>query len=685
MKKAIVLVSLGLSLVVSPLFAAYDEPVDLDKIVVTPYRYEETLENTAASVTVITQQKITDSNAKTMADLLKAVPGVTVKDVYGNGIKASVDIAGFGDQGLLNVLVLVDGRRINNVDLSGVDWSQIPLERVEKIEVIRGGVAAVLYGDNAASGVINIITKKGKGKPELRLKTLVGSYALDGEKLSLAGSIDDKFSYSLYGGHEATNGYRKNSFIKSKDFASKLEYTFNDGLSAHFNSGYYYSTYGMPGSLWQEYIDQHGRRFAKHGEDHANNTDYYFMLGGKTETADWGNFEIDFSYRQNDTDSYFPISKLNTQINKIDTIGITPKYTLKKSMLERDNKLIAGLDYSRVYFRSDKFNRLNDGDPRNFTRTDKTSLGSYLQDEFSLFEKWILIGGYRHEQARYAFNYHDFTGFNPDIDKKLRPEEEIYNGGLVYNYQEDSSAFFNAGKSFRFPEVDEFTYNDSSWQQQLNTSLKPQSSMNYQLGLRHKFSNRLRGDFSFFRMNVKDELYYNSTGGPLAAGQNENYDKTVHQGMEASFEAKLIDWINILGNYAFTDAYFDGGQYDQNEIPLVPRHKASAGLKFLLLKDLAVNLTGNYVGKRYFLNDQANTYSRLNGYMVTDMNILWSHKDLSIAFGVSNLLNKKYSEYAGVVVADSWESSTGITWPAGTRFYYPSPERNFNLRVEYKF
>ncbi|MDP3143604.1 MAG: TonB-dependent receptor [Candidatus Omnitrophota bacterium] len=672
-------------LLTKPLFAAYDEAVDLDKIVVTPYRYEEALENTAASVTVITAQAIADSNAKTTADLLRTIPGVMVRDWYGNGTKAAVDIGGFGEQAALNVLVLIDGRRVNNVDLSGVDWSQVPLDRVEKIEVIRGGAGGVLYGDNATSGVINIITKKGEGKPEIKLKTVVGSYALDAEKLSLSGSIDNKFSYWLYGGHEATNGYRKNSYVKSKDFASNLEYAFNDSLSVHLNSGYYYSAYGMPASLWQQYIDQHGRRFAKHGEDHANNLDYFYVLGTKVGLADFGGLEMDFSFRRNDTDSYFPNSKLNTQINKIDTIGITPKYTLKKSILEHDNKLIAGLDYSRAYFRSDKYNRLDDGDPKNFTRTNKTSLAGYLQDEFFIFEKLILVGGYRHEQARYAFNYHDFSGWNPDIDQKLRPEEKIYNGGLVYNYQKDSSIFLNAGKSFRFPEVDEFTYNDASWQQQLNTNLRPQTSMNYQLGARHKFSPRLKAGFSLFRMNVKDEIYYNSTGGPLGQGQNENYDKTVHQGAEVSFETKLRDWIDLSGNYAFTDAYFNGGVYGKNEIPLVPRHKVSIGLKFILPRDLAFNIAGNYVGKRYFLNDQANTYSRLNGYAVLDTNLIWNHKNLTVSFGVNNLLNRKYSEYAGVVIQETWESSTGIYWPAGSKFYYPSPERNFNLKAEYKF
>jgi outer membrane receptor protein involved in Fe transport len=292
------------------------------------------------------------------------------------------------------------------------------------------------------------------------------------------------------------------------------------------------------------------------------------------------------------------------------------------------------------------------------------------------------VGGYRYEIARYVFGYHDnnTTAWGhpfPDQDKKTRPNMEAFNTGLVYSYADHGNVFLNLSKSFRFPEVDEFTFIDSSWQQQLNTNLKPQSSIDYVLGLRHKFSEFLGGSLSVFRMNVKNELYYNSTGGPNMAGQNENYDKTVHEGFEFSVDSKLNSWLNIFGNYTFTNAYFDGGVYSKNEIPLVSRHKSSIGLKFILPKDITLNITGSYVGKRYFLNDQANAQSRLNGYMVVDTNLSWRHNDLAVTFGVNNLLDKQYSEYGG------YAFNSAIL--ANDKFYYPSPGRNFNLKASYSF
>lgn len=661
-------------------FCFADETIELERIVVTPYRYGEILEKTVSSVGIITSEDIKNSNVKNVVDLLRSVSGITVRDWYGNGTKVAVDMAGFGEQAALNVLVLVDGRRINDVDLSGVDWNQIPLDQVQKIEVIRGGSAAVLYGDNASSGVINIITKKGSG--ELKVESMIeyGSYDMNKQKLSLGGSIDDKFSYLLSGGREATHGYRNNTFNKSKNFSSKFEYNLNDILALHFDSGFYASTYGLSGALFDSHIAQNSRRYSRFGDSKVNNKDYYFIFGAKSDFLKLGSLDVDFSYRRKDTSSYFVSNNLKRR-NKIVTFGITTKYTLDNNLFNRANKFIAGLDYSRVVYDSDNFNYssnfLND-----YTNNHKTSTAGYLQNEFSVFDQLTLVGGYRYEVVQYVFGYHDNQGWHPDQDKKIQPKMEIFNCGFAYAYADDSSMFFNASKSFRFPAVDEFNYTDSSWKQQLDTNLKPQSSINYQVGVRHKFSDWLKGDISLFRMEVDNELYYNSThtlSGGYWDGRNSNYDETIHEGLESSFNARLSDKIVFFGNYAFTKAFFDKGVYNNNEIPLVPRHKGSIGLRLFLLKDFTLNLLGTYVGKRYFLNDQANAYSRLDEHIVVDTSLSWRCKDLTTTFGINNLFNKQYSEYAGVLQGFS------VGQNVGNNFYYPSPERNFSLTVKYAF
>jgi len=666
-------------------FSFAEEKVDLGQIVITPYRYEESLTKITSGFTVITSEEIKNSNAGNIAETLKSIPGITVRDWYGNGAKAAVDMGGFGEQAALNVLVLVDGRRVNDVDLSGVDWKQIPLFQVDRIEVIHGGSGAVLYGDNASGGVINIITKKGSGESKINLETEYGSYDMNKQRLSLDGEIDNKFSYWLSGGHESTHGYRHNTFDKDTDFASKFIYDFNDILAIRFNSGFHTSNYGMPGSLYQDDINQYGRKHARYGEDHTNNKDYYFVTGIKGNFPNFGNFDLDFSYRQKDTDSYFLTSELDTLKNKTETFGVTSKYTLNNSIFGRNNKFITGIDFYRSLYNSQTlyYSRtasILERELNQYANINKNSFGSYLQNEFSIFEKLVLVGGYRYEFARYTFGYHDNDlhgwGASPDQDKKVRPGMQAFNFGLAYTYKDDSNIFFNAGKSFRFPEVDEFTFIDANYQKQLDIDLKPQSSINYQLGLRHTLSKHIKGSLSLFRMNVRDEIYLNAQdflSGNYWTGRNENYDKTIHEGIEAALDTKLNDWATLFGNYTFTNAYFNGGQYKNNKIPLVPHHKGSVGLRFILPKNITFSIVGSYVGERYFLNDQANDYSQLNGYMVADTNLSWRHKGLTLTFGVNNLFNKQYSENAGVKVDD------------GVKFYYPNPERNFILKATCEF
>src|SRR6202161_2336551 len=120
---------------------------------------EQTLSRTAAAIFVITQEDIRRSGATNIPDLLRMVPGLDVAQV--NGSTWAISSRGFNDEFANKLLVLIDGRTVYSPLFSGVFWDvqQVPLETIDRIEVIRGPGAAV-WGANAVNGVINIITKK---------------------------------------------------------------------------------------------------------------------------------------------------------------------------------------------------------------------------------------------------------------------------------------------------------------------------------------------------------------------------------------------------------------------------------------------------------------------------------------------------------------------------------------------
>ena len=132
----------------------------LDEIVVTAGKVEEPVKKTPRNVTVITAEDIAEAPSNNIIDLMSREVGINVRSLQGSDRQAVIDIRGMGATAASNVVVLVDGVKLNSPDLSGPDLSSISLDQIERIEVVRGS-GGVLYGDGAVGGVVNIVTKKG--------------------------------------------------------------------------------------------------------------------------------------------------------------------------------------------------------------------------------------------------------------------------------------------------------------------------------------------------------------------------------------------------------------------------------------------------------------------------------------------------------------------------------------------
>lgn len=635
------------------------EEVTLPEVVVTATRYEEEIRRIPASVTVITEEDIRNSNAQTIVEILKAQPGILVRDFLGNGKTATVDMRGFGETAPSNTLVLVDGRRVNEITLAGVDWSQIPLDRVERIEIIRG-MGSVLYGDNAVGGVINIITKKGRGRPSLEVGAIYGSYEFNSQRAGLSGS-QKGVSYSIRASHQGTKGYRENSELQAFDVGGKLGYEGLENFSLGLDFGYHKDCYGLPGPLSESQLDAGiSRREALTPEDHASTETYYASVSMGILTEEWGELHWDFSFRKRRPSEHYEGLSFGVPFTfdsrrDTDTIGLTPRYILDKTIWGRRNKFITGLDYyfTDLELDSDYFSPgYQTMDSVNFKRR---SWGVYANDEFSILKNLILTAGFRYEGCQYKFDSTNITlGTVTTMRDELSEEQNAYHGGLTFLYGERSSIFARYTRSFRYPLADEyFVFYPPPGT--INRALRVQTGDSYEIGIRHYFTPDIDVGLTYFLMNLKNEIYFN----PLTYA-NENYDKTRHQGIELSFHATVFEGIALDGNYTYTHAKFRGGPFDGNDIPAVPRHKGSIGVSVTLIPNVTLSVSGNYVGETYFISDQGNQYQKLDDYTTVDARLSYTWKGLTAFIGASNLLNKKYSQY-GVIYA-------------GERYYYPSPE-----------
>ncbi|MGQ9510138.1 MAG: TonB-dependent receptor [Thermodesulfobacteriota bacterium] len=646
---------------------AQENEITLEPIVVTATRDVQEIRKIPANITVITREEIEQSNAKSTVDLLRNEGAVRVKDWTGGGKTVTVDIRGFGETGPLNTLVLVDGRRVNEIDLSGVDWTQIPLDQIERIEVLRGP-GSVLYGDNATGGVINIITKKPEKVISLKGEGVRGSYLYHKESGFASGKWGP-FSAQIYGDYSSTEGYRENGFLRYKDIGGKILFEANQEIELTLNGNLHRDDYGMPGAIPRSLYKEDRRATLK--PDDKSETDHDFItFGGKLNFKEMGRIEGDLSWRHREVSNAFlsslPTSSFKERRN-LTTWGFTPKYILERSIGEHQNKIVLGFDYYYSDTRTDSESFF-----LGFTTFDrigatKKSFGLYLLDEFSLFENLILSWGGRWEWATYKVSQAS-TG----VKDKKRDSEPAWNIGLTYILGKGSSAFINIKRSFRFPVTDEFiqyvfvppTYQPTI---QINEAMKPQTGYHYEGGIRHLINDWIEGNITLFWVDFRNELFYN----PLTFS-NENYPKTRRQGIEVGLKVKPFNWLNIYGNYSFIRPILREGLYSGNEIPGVSRHKGSIGTTIKLGKGFLLNAKAMALSSTYFISDWENKVRRLEGYYVLDTNLSYSWKGLKAFFGINNLTNRKYAEY-------------GVLNFARLPYYYPSPERNFILGISYTY
>ena len=168
---------------------------------------------------IITREDIQNYSEETLPQIISKLPGIEFKDLYGSGFGAyqSIDIRGFADTAKSNTLILLNGQKLSNIDLSFVDFTNIPTDSVQRIEVIKGNSAGVLYGGNATAGAINIITDQLPGfEDKYSISTSVGSYGKFEGFVSGTKSIKD-FSVTGNSNYVVSDGYRRNNGLRQKN------------------------------------------------------------------------------------------------------------------------------------------------------------------------------------------------------------------------------------------------------------------------------------------------------------------------------------------------------------------------------------------------------------------------------------------------------------------------------------
>jgi iron complex outermembrane receptor protein len=666
--------------------------VRTDDVVVTATRFPETDLDRPINMTVISRDAIERSPAKTVPEVLAAEVGFVNSELFGNnGASTSVDLRGFGVTGGENTLILVNGRRVKDNDLSGVKWSSIPLASVERIEVVRGS-GSVLYGNGAVAGVVNIITKTSLDHENPA--TVGARYGdLDTREANINATYrSDAFGLSVSGSNYSSDGYRENNENQDTNLYVDAR-TLGESNDFSLQMGSDRQDLRLPGGRFvQPSIGlnelEDNRRGTSTPLDYATRDGAYATLG-MSSRRDFGQFDAELGYREKAQTSYFYFGGFpDYRETDLEVWSLTPRARLPSTIGGRENQLVLGVDvYNLDYALSRSNDPQNIATPINRVRADQQNLGIYFQDTLRLSTPATLSFGWREEwQIIDATDYYDptvpgaaFGSGAADGDQDLH--EYAYDLGLRYELDMGWAATAKTGRSFRFATIDEIYETSPTFSQEFQF-LRPQTAESADIGVERRWNGKMLRATAFL-IDVEDEIHLDAYSTGIG---NTNLPLSRRKGIEIE-SGTSFGTVGVRLTYAYTDARFlegvlPGSGVTQPDVdmagktvPLVPRDKVTINADWAISGRTLLTAAYRYVSDQYMDNDEPNDfYTKIPAYSVVDVKLAHQRGSWHLGFVVNNLFDEEYYTYAvrSQFVNDRYSA-------------YPLPERTATVFAEYRF
>jgi iron complex outermembrane receptor protein len=663
--------------------------VRTDEVVVTATRFPEQEDvKRPVNLTVITRQEIEASPARTVPEVLSGQVGIVPSDLFGNnGANTNIDLRGFGVTGGQNTLILVNGRRVSDIDLSGVKWSAIPLSSVERIEIVRGS-GSVLYGDGAVAGVVNIITRSPSGENSRATVGLrYGSFDTREAKVD-ATLLKDEYGLNINAYTYSSDGYRENN--ENDDSSLKFDLR-RAGVSndVSLRVGADRQDIRLPGGRRVQPSAginelEADRRGTSTPLDFATRDGGYATLA-LSSRQDIGLIDAELGYRQKEQTSFFEFGGFpDYRETDLGVWSLTPRMKIPADLFGRENQLVVGLDFYSWDYQLDVSNDpANIGTPINKVRATQRDYAYYLHDILKLTDAAQLSLGWREQwQKIKATDDYDatvpggaFGSAAPDGEQDLR--EHAYQLGLRYELTTSWSMLASTGRSFRFATIDEIYEFSPTFQREFQF-LRPQTAQNIDIGLERRWNAQMLRA-TLFRIDVEDEIHLDAYSTGIG---NTNLPPSRRRGVELESALSLAE-VSLGATFAYTEAKFLEGTFDGfggpiniagKTVPLVPRHKVSAYAHWMTSEKSFLTVTFRYVSEQFMDNDEPNDFgTKIPAYSVVDLK--YSHDIAKWRLGavVNNLFDEKYYAYAVRSLAtDAYNA-------------YPLPERTVTVFAEYRF
>jgi iron complex outermembrane receptor protein len=616
---------------------------------------------TPASITVITRDQIEASGARHISEVLRSQGGVQIKDIFGDGSRASVDMRGFGETAASNTLVLVDGRRLNNPDIAAPDLNSIALNDVERIEIVQGS-AGVLFGDQAVGGIINVITRK-PGEPWHSLKLSAGSYSTLVLHAATSQALENGLNYRLSLDARESDNYRDHNEASYLNGFGKLGYDHATG-SVFGELQYIDDELNTPGTLFADEVIEDRRQVnPNYANDFSDARTTMARFGLVQQVSEYWSAEAELTGR--DTNGEFRLSSVFAAETEVSTqdrrvVEFTPRLIGYVPAMN-DTMLTLGADV----LASDYALKTRFGDQAN----DQAQNALYAQAVVPASAVLDVTLGVRYAEVRNDLKDAGLFAVYPD---GIRIEDEVTVGtfGLAIKADPHWRVLFRADQNYRFAKVDEYlqpVFTPTFTPEILRT----QQGLSIETGAEWA-SGGDSAKLLVYQLDIEDEIAYDPVN-----FANVNLDETRRKGVITSGRWQPSEQLGLSASYTFTDAEVLSGPTAGKAIPMVAKHAARLGGDYQLNEQWQLYAEWLALSDRVFGGDFNNELARLPGYGVVNLQAEYNINDLMLAGRINNLLNKQYSDVGQL----SYDPNTFVA----TEAFFPSPEINFMLTAAWHF
>lgn len=565
----------------------------------------------ANAVHVITRRQIELSGAVDLPDLFRMVPGMDVVNVYGNTY--GVSARGFNDRFAQRMLVMIDGRTIYSFISAGVWWEieQVFLEDIERIEIIRGP-GATIWGTNAVTGVIHIITKNPEQKQGALITQRYGTRKYLESVLRYSDKLSDNLSVSLSAGYREDDGARRvNDHIRVPKATSRIHYRFSADSALNFFWGLNRSKLELDRTKYSDQTDI----------DIDSN---YQMLRFEHSFSETSRLQLQAFRSATETETRDRQTDLNEYIYDLEMQHTFEPFSR--------NMFTWGIGYRRNDVNTNFFSK---------HRAHNNLFSLYFQDEIAVFDNLSFVFGSRFERnsvtgnnlsARGCILYTPFTHhvLRFSVSRAIRPPSL---GETLLQH----TRYYDAGP-ISLPLVTASG----------NKNLREEKLNGIELGYSTVFLNRifLNAELYYYEVHNFIDFVYAERTFPFQV-RFENESAAVSKGIELSFDIPLTRWWHFSANYTFEDV--KKRRINQTLIG-TPKHKFNIMTSLDLPLGLTFSSRGHFVDRTKWRNpvgmtENVSRYFRLDARLARQ----FFNNRVELSVTGQNLTDKLHRETSDTV------------------------------------